>query len=413
MTYFKEIKIDTNNATGDAFGRVRTSAPKTLFDAKQIYDNAPLFWDDQQVSGSGTASVHSSQRASSVLSVSNLTAGRRLRQTYQRFNYQPGKSLLALMTGILKKSGGGNGITKRIGYYDDNNGLFLECSNDIIRFVRRTNVTGTPVDNTVNQSAWNVDKMDGTGSSGITMDFTKTNIFVMDFEWLGVGRVRMGFNIDGVTYVAHEFLNANVLDAVYMSDPNLPLRYEIINDGTGAASEIECICTSVMSEGDLDPLGINRYASTNGTHVDVATENTDYALLGIRLKSGYPGTSVLLTTISIFIGTASDYCEWRIFFNPTVAGTFTYADETNSAVQIARGATTNTVTGGILIDGGHAFSSGNAGGATGAVVSKIENALRLGLAIDGTPDEIVLTARPINGSSNVDIEAGLSWRELL
>jgi len=407
MSFFKEVKINTDNSTGDAFGRVRVSTPKTLFDAKQLSDNAPLFWEDVQISGSGTTSTYSSDRASSVIAVTNVTAGRRVRQTYQRFNYQPGKSTLILMTGILNKSGGGSGIIRRMGYYDDNNGVFLQDSSGTYSVVRRTHVSGSPVDTVVSQASWNIDTLDGNGDSGITIDLTKTNILVIDLEWLGVGRVRFGFNIDGITYYFHQFLNANSLDSVYMSTPNLPLRYEIINSGTGIASEFECICTSVISEGDLDPLGINRYASTAGTHVDANVENIIYAILGIRLKSNYLSTTINIKNISLFVATA-DSLEWMLIFNPTVAGVFTYVDETNSAVQIARGALANTVTGGIQFDGGHINTVGSRSEKT-----DIDSILKLGSSVAGVQDTIVLAVRPIDGSINIDVEGSICWRELL
>ena len=154
----------------------------------------------------------------------------------------------------------------------------------------------------------------------------------------------MGVNVDGVTYYCHEFLNANNLDAVYMSNPNLPLRYEISNDGTGAASTLEHICTSVVSEGGFEPTGLIRSASTNGTHVDAAVENTIYAVVGMRLKSTHLAQSVDLLSASLQLHSATDQCEWMVLFNPTVADTFTYNGENNSAIEIARGATANTVT---------------------------------------------------------------------
>jgi len=43
-----------------------------------------------------------------------------------RFNYQPGKSQEILMTGILDRSGGGTGVQRRVGCFDDDNGLFFE-----------------------------------------------------------------------------------------------------------------------------------------------------------------------------------------------------------------------------------------------------------------------------------------------
>lgn len=62
-----QIGLDTDNPTGDAFGRFRMSSPTTLFDSKQIIDNQPLFWDDQEESGSGTSSTYTKARASSTI----------------------------------------------------------------------------------------------------------------------------------------------------------------------------------------------------------------------------------------------------------------------------------------------------------------------------------------------------------
>jgi hypothetical protein len=402
----------------DAFGRWRVSNPQTLFDSKNIFDddglgsdveNQPLFYDNQETSGGGTGTTYNANQASQTLSVSADTAGTRTRQTKMRFNYQPGKSQLVILTFCME--GTAAGITKREGIFDDNNGLFLEADGTTINFVRRTKTSGSVVNNKVAQSAWNIDKMDGEGPSEINLDFTKTQILYIDYEWLGVGRVRLGFVIDGFVFYAHEFLNSNVLDVVYMSTPNLPLRSEISNDGTGAADTLTQICSTVISEGGSTDLGVIRYASTNGTHVDIATENTIYAILGIRLKSEYIGASVKLLATSMQIQSANHKVEWILKLNPTVANTFTYADETNSAVQVARGGATNTVTGGIDFDGGFLETQG--GGRAGSDAKELDNAILLGSLIDGTVDELVLCARPIAGSSNVDVEGSLVYRELL
>lgn len=84
----------------DAFGRWRVSEAETLFDSKLILDNAPLRWDDSQVSGAGTSSTYNTNQASVTLGVSNLTAGKRVRQSKRRFGYQAGKSQFILLTGV-------------------------------------------------------------------------------------------------------------------------------------------------------------------------------------------------------------------------------------------------------------------------------------------------------------------------
>jgi hypothetical protein len=405
----------------DAFGRWRVSNPETLFDSKNIFndpdqtdaseENQILFYDNQETSGSGTSTKYNPNESSQTVSVGATTAGKRTRQTKMRFNYQPGKSQEVMMTFNL--DGTQSGITKREGIFDDQNGLFLRAVGDAISLVRRSYVTGSAVDTAVAQASWNLDKMDGTGISGITLDWTKTQILFIDYEWLGVGRVRIGFVVDGIIYYVHQFLNANNLDLVYMTTPNLPLRSEIENDGTGVASDLTQICSTVISEGGSQDLGMIRYASTNGTHVDMATENLVYAVIGIRLKSAYIGASIKQLNAALQLQTGSHKVEWMLIFNPTVAGTFTYADETNSAVQIARGAAANTVTGGYKMSGGFLESGGNQAGNAGSSDKGLNNALLLGSLIDGTVDEIVLCARPIDGSTGVDIEGSMVWRELV
>ena len=84
--YLDSIDSKTIAPNLDAFARLRISNPETIFDSKQLNDKQPLFWDDQQVSGSGTTSTYNTNKASTTLAVSNLTAGKRVRQTFRRFN---------------------------------------------------------------------------------------------------------------------------------------------------------------------------------------------------------------------------------------------------------------------------------------------------------------------------------------
>ena len=387
----------------DAFARLRVSNPHTIFDSKQLNDNLASRWDDIQFSGTGATSFYNTNEASTTLSVSNLTAGKRIRQTFMRFNYQPAKSQLVFMTTTVGRAGGGTGIIRSVGQFDDKNGIFFRDNEGTLQVVIRSYVTGTAIDRAVNQVDWNIDTMDGNGSSTVLIDPTKAQIVFFDYEWLGVGRARMGFIISGIPIYCHEFLNSNTtLSKVYMSTPNNPLRYEIENDGTGAASSMDHICCSVISEGGQQELGIVHYASTAGTHVDANTANTIYAIVGIKLKSTHIDTIVKELAASILEETKADF-EWLILLNPTVSGTFTYVDHDDSAIQVALGNSTNTVTLGHEMGGGFATSSAPASVA-------LPSAIYIGSTILGVSDELILCVRPL--SSNADIQAGLTWREL-
>jgi len=357
MTELRRNTIETaDSASIDAFGRWRVSNPSTLFDSKQLHDNQPLIFDDQEISGSGTGSSHSTNTASSVLSVTASTAGKRVRQTFMRFNYQPGKSLQILLTGVLEKSGVGQaGIVRGFGYYDDNNGIFLQDNEGVLQIVRRSNTTGTPVDTAIDQSNWNLDKLDGTGPSGATLDATTSQILYIDLEWLGTGRVRIGFVINGLVVYSHEFLHANVISGVYMSTPNLPIRYEIENDGTGGEAQLEHICSSVVSEGGQDKNGVLRHVKSS--LLSNLDGDNNYVMQGIKLKSTHA----------------------------TGDGVIQHS-------------------GGTTFDGGFVSN-------TNTFRQQIVNAVRLGSSILGTPQTIYLVLTPI--TNNTIMQTAITWRELI
>lgn len=389
-------------AGSDAFGRQRVSNPEMIFNSKQVFDNQPLYWDDIQESGSGTTSTYSNNTASSTLSVSASTAGKRTRQTFMRFNYQASKSQLIFITGILKASGGGTGIISRMGYFDDNNGLFLECNAGTINLVRRTYTGGSAYDNIIPQSSWNLDKMDGTGASKITLDFSKTQIFMMDFEWLGVGRVRYGFNVEGITYYVHELSASNNMTTVYMSTPNLPLRYEIINDGTGIASSINCICSAVISEGGKEEVATNSYISTDGNAV-TATKNVMNAILATRLKTGYLGATIDILDLSL-LTVSNDNYEWQLYMNPSGINGMSFSGVNNSALEYAIAPNGTRISGGFSIAGGYAQAK------TDIQATALKSLMKLGSSITGRRDTLVLACQPL-GASDSTVYGAINYRE--
>jgi hypothetical protein len=392
----------------DAFARLRISENFTIFDSKQLHDKQPLFWDEK-LGGSAT-STHDSTNAAVEMTVTASASDYVIRQTKQRFNYQPGKSQLVLMTLYSPQV---EGITSRIGIFDDdgsgnnltpNNGIFFECNNALSWNVAKNG----SITETITQTNWNVDKLDGTGVSDITLDMSDVQILIIDYEWLGVGRIRVGFVIDGLIYYCHYFNHANNgFSSVYMSTPNLPLRYSIESDGTNG-SQLDHICSTVISEGGIEQTGILRSIDTGTTHVDADTANTTYATVGLRLKDTYKDVTVLPEFFSMINEQSQDF-RWSLCLNPTIAGTFTYADVTNSAIQKATGATANTVSNeGTVLDSGYIRATNQGGGSTGR---KFVTSLRVGSQIDGTKDELVLCVTPL--AANADISSSLTFRELL
>lgn len=390
-----EVRVHYREDLVDAFGRLRVSTPSTIFDSKQLNDNQPLFWDDQEVSGSGTSSTFSAAKASTTLAVTAATAGKRVRQTKMRFNYQPGKSLQIMMTGTLcDQTTNLTDIITQIGYFDDNNGIFFSLEEGPLYAVLRSSVTGSPVDTKIAQAAWNRDTLSGGGGgnpSNIVLDYTKTQIFWFDLEWLGTGTARCGFVINSRFYVAHRFLNANMASNVYMSTPNLPLRYSIESTGTSnIATSMQHICGMVSSEGGVESLGSIREIDSGTTAITASSANTRYAMIGIRLNASYLDVSVKILKAEILMSSAGTF-HWEILLNPTIAtGTPSWSQVSQSALDKFLGDGVITVTGGISLGGGFGASTGSGGSAAGTAGETIDTSRRLGSLIDGTPDIIVL-----------------------
>ena len=389
----------------DAFGRLRISSTQTLFDSKLLISASPQFWDDAQTSGSGTSSTYSKPRASVTLAVSGATAGTRVRQTKKWFDYQPGKSHLIYVTFVMGAAA--TGITRRVGYFNTLDGIFLEQTATATSFIVRSRVSGTPLDtDRAAQSEWNLDKLDGTGPSGQTLDLSLSQILFIDFEWLGVGRVKCGFVIDGLYVTCHEFVNANINAAVYMSSPNCPVRYELINDGTGGAATFECICSSVISEGGRTELGYERSIARGSIPLTTLNDARVYPMFAMRLNGSYPGAKVNLLGLSVAVTTASPF-NWYWIENPQLAaGAFNFRDIADSAVQ-ADFDNTGTLT--CVVGTGTLIKSGVSATAN-QIAFVTDSEMALGTYINGAADVWVLAIQRLSAQAE-SFYGAINWRE--
>lgn len=389
----------------DAFYRFRVSNPQTIFDSKQVGDNQPLFWDDEETSGSGTTTEYNANQASTTIGVGSTTAGTRVRQTYRHFNYQPGKSQLVIMTGVVGTAAAG--ITRRLGLFNESNGIFFEQISTGMGVVVRSNASGSPVDTRVAQASWNIDTMDGNGASGITLDYSKTLIYFMDYEWLGVGTIRYGVYVNGKPYYVHAIHNSNINTLVYMSTPNLPLRYEISNDGSGAASTMKHICTTVITEGGRQSTGIERGLNRGTNTLTTLNDSNIYPLIGIRLKAANLGAFIRLLDYSIICTSTAEYAYY-VLLNPTIVGTaLSWSSVTNSSVDYTFGTNATTVTGGTIITTGIASDRNQT---RAGIHRATESDLVIGSNIAGTPDEIYLCVQRLTGTTET-FYSSVVWSE--
>jgi len=372
----------------DAFGRLRVSQPYTLFDSQNRYAADPQF---DTSTATGGAATHLSNESSVSMAVTTTSGSEVVRQTYRVFPYQPGKSLLLLAT--FKMDTAKANLRQRVGYFNTGNGVFLEKSGTTVpRFVVRTSTSGSPVDTRyVDQTSWNGDKLDGTGTSGITIDLTTTQILFLDFEWLGVGSVRCGFVINGQFIVCHTFHNANIQTAVYMTTAILPVRYEITNTGTTASSSaMKQICSSVMSEGGYEAVSQEYVARMTAATTSTFLTTTFKPLVSIRLASTALGSVILPYNLN-FLPTTSDNYELALFENATLTTPTWTAISNNSKVE--QDIASTSMTGGSLVYS--EFTTGKSGRVPLATGSGYNWDLQLGCSLTSVSDIYTLAARTI------------------
>jgi hypothetical protein len=333
----------------DAFGRLRVSQPVTLFDSQQRFGLDEAFVSNTATSGSIT---YIPTQSSCNLTVVNSTGSFAARESGYIFQYQPGKSLLSLMTFVMAPQSSGN-LRQRVGYFGQDNGFYLELSNALY-IVQRSNSTGTVANTLVANTAWNGDRLDGTGASGFNLDITKAQIFWADIEWLGVGDVRCGFVLDGKFVTAHTFKHANISTSAYMTTACLPIRYEIQSLGTGgpATANLTQICSTVISEGGQNqPL---RLFSNLHTFSSTVGANTWVPIMSIQLAPGKLEALVQIKQIELTLS-STDTVQWALWSNVTAAnltGESFSLGAPSTTVQVDRAATAIDVTYGRQIASG-------------------------------------------------------------
>ena len=392
----------------DAFGRLRTSSPLTLFDSSHRFDDNDL-WATATATG-GTA-VFNANQGLVDLNVTAASGSSVTRETIKVFAYQPGKSLLVLNTFVMAPTK--TGLTQRVGYYGVNNGYYLEQAGSVVSFVERSSVTGSVINTPVAQSSWNGDKLDGSGPSGITLDLTKAQILWMDLEWLGVGSVRMGFVIDGQFILCHTFQHANVIASTYITTASLPLRYEIFNTaGTTGTSTLKQICSTVISEGGYELRGAQLSAGTSITAPRTfAVAGTYYPIVAIRLKSTRLDAIVIATAISLIgLGNGKNY-QWRVVNGgvTTTGGSWLTAAADSS---VEYNITATSATGGRVLASGFVNSS-NQGSPSINILKEALFANQLERnGFTGTPYEIVIEMAIDTTGGTLGAYASIDWEEI-
>jgi hypothetical protein len=415
--------VTTGSGSGghDAFGRVRYSEPFTLADYSHQYGEE----SDMLIKTVGAAStlVYNTNKASVSLVVGTGATDQVIHQSRMYHHYMPGKSQFALMSFNFQDVR--ENTSKRVGYYSDRNGIFLQQEGaGTVSIVKRSFTTGIASDTVVNQVNWSLDPMDGTGISSISLDFTKTQLFATDFQWLGVGKIRCGIVVGGELIYFHEFNHSNIEENVYWSFPSLPVRCEVLNTGTAVGiTSMQQICSTVLSEGGYKESGFE-YAYGNGAVTVTGSNsapNNIKCLMAIRCTNtynGYPNrTNVRITDLELLSSSAT--CKWTLYRLPGNAnitgGTWSSLGPESAVEYNPSVGTAFTLTGGYAKSTGWIAANNPSGKQSSGLIGLDPTSSRasyIAQNIDSNDSNIfAVIVENLTTNADTEVYCALQWRE--
>lgn len=402
MSYFQQITYNPTSPFTDGSNRLRISQIDSIGEYKVLNSNFNTALLEQNGTGTFTNNVNRINMS--------VTSGQYGIITSKQYHpYENGKSQYVQMT--TANMGTAANVEKSIGYISSAPTSVFNTALDGFRLFKSTGDVysfqiwrnGT---NTVNslRSAW-LDKLDGTGQSGMTINWDNFNVFLFDFLYLGGTAVRMFVMYNGVFRLFNVYYHANTDTTQFIQSPNKPVRYEIRS--TTGSGNMDFICAHVACEGIFDVNGQSIAVASPIAGITLANAGTTYALAGVRKAVAFRDIFAQVDSIEGMIGSA-DYCNLELRLNPTVANTFTYAALTGTPFETASGAANNTVTGGTVIVSTYFSQNMNNSKTVNSILARLNSTL------NDTMDALVLCATPAFTSSNTKVVGALQvhWLNL-
>jgi len=180
------------------------------------------------------------------------------------------------------------------------------------------------------QSNFNLDKLDGTGPSGVTIDFTFLNVFQIDFRWLGAGRIR--YSIEDPTtgnmipfHIEH-YSNQNTQPSI--ANPSMRVGYAVVNaaPGLGTGVDVQVKGASMMGAIEGQIIRNNTTKAIQTVASATLSSGTEHHVLSLKNNrfnpQGKPSVvnqrEIIITSLSVAAvgtGTASDPIEILLYKN--------------------------------------------------------------------------------------------------
>lgn len=272
---------------------------------------------------------------------------------------------------------------------DDNNGFYFLYDATGIACVRLRNGTET----LYRQTDWNIDKLDGNGLSGITLDATRGKVYQVDWTWYGYGQIV--FSVLGVINNRQNFVPVHQISSqkdyigTSVTDPSLRVTVEAKNNDTAQNIDIFVGGRQYSVIGRYIP----KYRYTGDVRV-TSVSTTRLPLISFRHKTAFRNRSVKLLGYSIS-NRGNDPAYIEIVLGGTLTGASWGTPNDYNAADTALESDTSAT----AISGGNVVYAGDiAPAGQGSAVAFAGQDIDLDL-----PEEVEVTlcATSFSGSNNI------------
>lgn len=340
------------------FDELRVSRKTPVIELTSVYGVSALR-DIVTVNGGGTVTNNSTEY---VVTTTAGGADFAILDSAERGRYEPGYACEAGI-GIRQPVAPTGNQFARWGLYDSQNGAFFgNNSAGVFVAVRRGGA-----DTVIPQASWNVDPLNGTGPSGATLNLAKGNIFQIVFTWYGYGIIEFRVVLPNPTTGAQEVVTVHRFNPVGQTsflDPDLPLRAEVNNNGTGSAFTLFVGGRQYSIIGKFMP--VFRITSERRTVTNITS--TLFPFISFSRKAVFPAgsarpNSVQIRLESVEIITDADLA-FQVLVGGTVNGSFVnYPTATTNIptneTSLLVNSTSTTLTGGEVVYQGLAAAGGS------------------------------------------------------
>lgn len=298
--------------------------------------------------GSGTVTHSAPFAVCSTTAATNSSANL---SSKNNLHYRTGEGGSCLFTAVFT-TGVANSI-QEVGLGDAVNGLFFGYNGSTFSINLRNN----SVDGYIPQSSWNKDKMNGSGSSGMTLDPTKGNVFKIQYQWLGFGNINFFVEnqFTGSFVLVHQISYSNQNTVTSVTNPSMPLWIKVSNTTNNTNIVVKVPSMACFVEGNVVDLGLVNSISNAKSGV-----TTQVNVLTIQNKSTFnsiPNKKFVQPLNLSIANTSNADATFKLILNTTLGGTPSYTDISTATSVVSFDVAGTTISGGRVL--GTYYLNGN------------------------------------------------------